>query len=368
MLIGGRIIQGIGGGGLLALVNICFADLFSLRDRPKNYGIFGMVWAVAGGVGPIIRGAFTEKLIWRWCFYVNLPLDGVSLILLACLLKLDTPKTKLWDGMKAIDWLDLALIIGAVIMFLLGIESGGNSYPWNSAYTLCWITFGVLAFVLFLPNEAELAKYPTISLGLFKIQSNLGAYGVILINGIVFISASYYLPLYFQTVLGTSSLMSGVYLLPFVLSLSLATIIGGGLIKKIGRFREPIWLSVTLVTLGYGLLIKLGSAKSWPRIIIYQMIVGFGSGLNIQSPLITLQNHTKRHDVAIATSTYGFIRTLTTGFPLSSVGLFHKVSFLRREVHWSRVLSLSSWLKYWALGSEPMSILFNSCCRANEQL
>lgn len=67
MLIGARIVQGIGGGGLLALVNICVADLFSLRDRPKYYGIFGMVWAVAGGVGPIIGGVFTEKLSWRWC-------------------------------------------------------------------------------------------------------------------------------------------------------------------------------------------------------------------------------------------------------------------------------------------------------------
>ncbi|KAK5048184.1 hypothetical protein LTR84_005854 [Exophiala bonariae] len=316
MLIGGRIVQGVGGGGLLALVNICVSDLFSLRDRPKYYGIFGMVWAVAGGVGPIIGGAFTEKLSWRWCFYINLPLDGVSLISLTFFLKLDTPRTKIWDGMKAIDWSGVVLIIGAVIMFLLGIESGGNSHPWTSAYTLCLIIFGVFAFSLFLFNEAKLAKYPTIPIRLFKIRSNLGAYGVILIHGIVFISASYYLPLYFQTVLGTSSLMSGVYLLPFVLSLSLATIICGGLIKKTGRFREPIWLGVALMTLGYGLLINLGSTTNWPRLIIYQMIVGFGSGLNIQSPLIALQSHTKRHDVAIATSTYGFIRTLATGISI----------------------------------------------------
>jgi sugar phosphate permease len=71
LLIGGRVIQGIGGGGLVILVNICIADLFSMRDRPKYYGIVGMVWAIASGVGPVIGGVFTEKISWRWCFYVS---------------------------------------------------------------------------------------------------------------------------------------------------------------------------------------------------------------------------------------------------------------------------------------------------------
>lgn len=242
--------------------------------------------------------------------------------------------------MKAIDWSGVVLIIGAVVMFLLGIESGGNSHPWTSAYTLCLIIFGVVAFILFLVNEAKVAKYPTIPIRLFKIRSNLGAYGVILIHGIVFISASYYLPLYFQTVLGTSSLMSGVYLLPFVLSLSLATILCGGLIKKTGRFREPIWLGVALMTLGYGLLINLGSTKNWPKLIIYQMIVGFGSGLNIQSPLIALQSHTKRHDVAVATATYGFIRTLATGVSIVLGGTIAQSELMKKKTMLQESLGL----------------------------
>lgn len=261
------------------------------------------------------------------------------MLLLTFFLKLNTPKTSFWQGMKAIDWTGVALIIGAVIMFLFGIEAGGISHPWTSAYTLCLIIFGVVAFILFLLNEAKLAKYPTIPIRLFKIRSNLGAYGVILIHGIVFISASYYLPLYFQTVLGTSSLMSGVYLLPFVLSLSLATILCGVFIKKTGRFREPIWMGVFLMTFGFGLLIDLDSTKNWTKLIIYQVIAGFGSGLNIQSPLIALQSHTKRHDVAIATSTYGFIRTLATGISIVIGGTIAQSELLKKRITLQRSLS-----------------------------
>ena len=71
MLIAARAIQGIGGGGLITLVNICISDLFSMRNRGPYFGIIGMVWAFASAVGPILGGVFTQKVSWRWCFYIN---------------------------------------------------------------------------------------------------------------------------------------------------------------------------------------------------------------------------------------------------------------------------------------------------------
>jgi EmrB/QacA subfamily drug resistance transporter len=312
LLIGGRVIQGIGGGGLVNLVYICVGDLFSLRERPKYYGILGMVWAIASGVGPIVGGVFTEKVSWRWCFYINLPLDGVSLILLAIFLKLDTPKTPLIAGIKAIDWTGVLCVVGGVTMFLFGMTSGGTTHPWDSAFTLCLIIFGIVMMVLFFINEWKFAKYPIIPLRLFNERSNLATLGVCLIHGIVFIAGMYFLPFYFQTVLGASPLLSGVYLLTMVMTVSLFGIMSGLYIKKTGRYRDPIWFGLSFMTLGYGLFIDLPNHANWTKIIIYQIIAGIGVGPNFQSPLIALQARVKGHDMAVATATFGFVRNIST--------------------------------------------------------
>ncbi|KAH0123884.1 putative major facilitator superfamily transporter, partial [Aureobasidium melanogenum] len=164
MLIAARAIQGVGGGGLVTLVNICISDLFSLRRRGAYFGIIGGVWALASAIGPVIGGVFTEKVTWRWCFYINLPLDGAALIIIFFFLDLKTPRTPLWEGLKAIDWIGALLVIGGVLMFLFGLEYGGITYPWDSATVLCLIIIGVFTMGLFIINEWKFAKSPVMPL------------------------------------------------------------------------------------------------------------------------------------------------------------------------------------------------------------
>lgn len=282
MLIGGRVVQGVGGGGLVILCNICVSDLFSMRDRAKYFGILGGVWAVASGVGPILGGLFTEKVSWRWCFYINLPLDGLAFVMLVLFLELETPKTPIVAGLKSIDWVGVLLIIGGVVMFLFGMESGGQTHPWGSAYTICLIVFGIFSIFLFFINEWKFAKYPIMPLRLFKERSNLAALGACFCHGFVFIGGSYYLPLYFQTVLEATPILSGVYLLPLVLSLSFGSAVVGIFIKKTGKYRPPIWFGMVFMTLGFGLLIDLEDHANWAKIIIFQIIAGIGVGPNFQ--------------------------------------------------------------------------------------
>ncbi|GAB1208872.1 hypothetical protein APSETT445_007637 [Aspergillus pseudonomiae] len=267
MILVGRAIQGVGGGGIIVLVNISVSDLFSVRERPLYYGLFGSTWAIAGALGPIIGGAFTTNVTWR-----------------------------------------VVLIMGGTLMFLFGLEYGGITYPWDSATVICLIVFGVVAWAIAMMVEWKVAKYPVIPIRLFTNWHNALVLFVCFCHSFVFIAGSFYLPLYFQTVLLANPIMSGVYVLPNVLSLSLTSAITGFIIKKTGRYHELIVGGLFFMTLGYGLLINLKYYASWPRIIIYQLIAGFGSGPIFQAPLVALQANIHRGDVAAGTATFGFLR------------------------------------------------------------
>ncbi|KAK0730902.1 major facilitator superfamily-domain-containing protein [Lasiosphaeris hirsuta] len=316
MLIAARALQGVGGGGIIILVNICISDLFSMRRRGVFFGVMGMVWAVAGAVGPVLGGVFTSKVTWRWCFYINLPISGIGMAILALVLKLHNPRTPIRQGLAAVDWLGSLTIVGATLMVLLGLELGGVMHPWNSPTVICLIVFGILTACLFVLIEWRVAEHPIVPMSLFGVRSNLASIGVSALHGFVFISGSYYLPLYFQAVLDTTPLLSGVYILPFVLSLSLVSAAAGVIIKKTGLYLPCIIGGMAVMTLGYGLFVNLEARKNWTKIIIYQLIAGLGVGPNFQAPLIALQTMVEPRDMASATATFGFMRQLATSISI----------------------------------------------------
>ncbi|KIM97822.1 hypothetical protein OIDMADRAFT_203009 [Oidiodendron maius Zn] len=312
MLIAARAIQGIGGGGLIILVNICISDLFSMRKRGAYFGMIGMVWAFASAIGPILGGVFTERVSWRWCFYINLPITGVVTIVLYFFLHLHNPRTPMWEGLSAVDWAGSLTIIGGTLMLLLGLELGGVTYPWKSVKVICLIVFGVVVGVLFIIYEMKVARYPVMPMRIFKYRSNLASLGVCFCHGFVFISGTYFLPLYFQAVLGATPILSGVYLLPFAISLSLVSAATGIFIKKTGKYLPAIWLGTSVLVLGFGLFQDLDLTANWAKIILFQIVAGIGVGPNFQSPLIALQTKVAPRDIATATATFGFTRNLST--------------------------------------------------------
>lgn len=312
MLIAARAVQGIGGGGLIILVNILIGDLFSMRNRAAFYGMIGGVWAIASSIGPIIGGAFTQAVSWRWCFYINLPLDGLAFIILVIFLDVKTPRTPILEGLKAIDWVGSLAVVGGTLMFLFGMQFGGVDAPWDSAEVLCLIIFGVAVWVLFGIWEWKFAKYPIMPMGIFSSRSKMAVLGVVFFHGFVFISTSYYLPLYFQAILGATPILSGVYLLPTAISLAFSSIGTGIFVKKVGMFLPPIYFGLFMMTVGYGLLINIDASSSWAKIILYQIVAGVGIGPLFQAPIIALQAHINPRDIGTATATLGFIRQLAT--------------------------------------------------------
>ncbi|KAL8883644.1 MAG: hypothetical protein Q9192_007065 [Flavoplaca navasiana] len=330
MLIIGRAFQGTAGGGLIQLVNIVVSDMFSMRKRSLYLGLCEFIWALAGGIGPILGGVLTQLASWRWIFWVNLPCSALAFILILLFLDVHNPKTRLMDGVKAIDWFGSISIIGLTVMLLLGLNFGGTTFPWDSPKVVCLIVFGCSMSVLFVFSEKRLARYPLIPLGLLKDQSCVMSLLVNFVHGFVFIAGEYYLPLYFQAVEEASPIRSGVLILPFILSETVMGIMVGFLIHRTGRYLEFMWIGTILMTLGFGLFIHLGATSSLVEIVISQIVAGIGSGMLFEPPLIAIQAHVSQDDTATATATYGFTMNMAMSVSVVVGGVIFQNSMHNR--------------------------------------
>ncbi|KAK1991087.1 major facilitator superfamily transporter [Colletotrichum falcatum] len=317
VLIAGRTVQGVGGGGSLVLVTIVIGDMFRLEDRAKYYGMTGIVWGLAGAVGPILGGVFTQTIGWRWCFFINLPFDGVALLVLFFTLNVETPKEEFTKGLRELDWVGFVLIIGGTVCFLYGLETGaGGLMPWGSAQVICLILFGVVVLALFVFWEARFASNPVIPFRIFNKASNIASFIVACLHAFVFISYDYFLPLYFQVVLGFRPIISGVTLFPLLIPLTMMTILGGLFTRRTGNYIVPILFGSAMMTLGNGLFINFQANTQWAKIVVFQAVTGFGAGVLFQSPMISIQTHTHQRDMAAAMSAFSFLRSLFTSMSI----------------------------------------------------
>jgi hypothetical protein len=234
------------------------------------------------------------------------------LIAISSLLQIAAPRTTLIAGFKAIDWIGMLTSIAGTVMFLLGLVLGGSHLAWSSATVISLILFGTIVLGIFIMNEWKFARSPIIPGRLFKHRSNIAALTVCFCHGFVYIGGAYYLPLYFQGVLSATPLLSAMYLLPFVLSLSTVSALVGNFISKTGNYLAPIRLGMALMTLGFGLFIDFNYKATWSKIVIFQIVAGMGTGLNFQAPLLALQALVDQGDTATATATFVFLRQLAT--------------------------------------------------------
>lgn len=143
------------------------------------------MWALAGGIGPLLGGAFSEYVSWRWNYWINLPVSGVAFILLFLFLDVHNPQTKFLDGVKAIDWFGSVSVLSLTLMLLLGLDFGGQAFAWSSPQVICLVVFGSLCSLLFIYSEKRLAKYPLMPLSLFARVSNVAALAGAFAHGFV---------------------------------------------------------------------------------------------------------------------------------------------------------------------------------------
>ncbi|KAJ5097785.1 hypothetical protein N7456_008506 [Penicillium angulare] len=313
--IAGRAIQGVGCAGITAGAYIVIGYIFPLRYRPICIASIAMVFAIAAVLGPVIGGIFTSNLTWRWCFYINLPFGGVTLVALLFFLppikRPEVSSRSIAERLKKVDFIGLLIFIPTVTCMLVALQWGGTTYPWNDGRVVAlFVVFGVLliAFVAF-----EIWKGPeaTLPMRIITQRSVAAAAWNALCNGAAFFLLIYYIPVWQQVVRDASAADSGIAMLPFILGVVIMAALAGFLITKIGYYAPFMLLATTITPIGEGLMTTWTANTSFSHWVGYQALAGLGIGLGQQQPQIAIQAVLPKADIPAGASIVVLLQTLS---------------------------------------------------------
>lgn len=309
-LIGGRIIQGLGSGGVMVIVPVIVADLVPLRQRGYYMAMILVIFALGSSLGPFIGGVIVQTTTWRWVFYINLPIGGTAIVILFLVLHTShADKFTVIQRIKRLDILGALILTMTSIAVLFALTYGGVRYKWSSVYIVGPLMLGLCGFILyFLYEDSRYCVQPMTPLRLFRTRTAAVVVFNSFISSCLLIWVIFYLPPYFQAILGSSPVRSGVQLLPCVLVAILGSAAAGIILGKTGRYKSLHLVGWGFVTLGLGLLSLLGPTSSTAEWVIFQLIAAIGSGMIYDSLLPALQATISEKDQAAGTAALAFLR------------------------------------------------------------
>jgi EmrB/QacA subfamily drug resistance transporter len=299
-----RVIQGLGGGGLMVTTQAVIGDVVAPRDRGRYQGIFGAVFGVASVAGPMLGGYFTAHLSWRWIFYINLPFGIIALLVLAAILPSRADYVK-----RSIDYFGALLLATFLSAVVLISDLGGTSYPWLSPFIIGAAIISVVSLVAFLLVERRVDE-PVLPLDLFKNPAFVVSTSVSLIVGFALFGSVTFIPLFLQGVKGLEPTSSGLYMMSMMGGLLVTSIGTGQTISRWGRYKPFPIIGTALMTTGLFLLSRIDTNTEPFTISLMMLVLGFGLGSVMQVLILSVQNSVQYHELGVATSGVTLFRSI----------------------------------------------------------
>lgn len=310
-----RVIQGLGGGGLIILSQAIIADVVPARERGKYMGIMGGVFAVSSVAGPLLGGWFTESIGWRWTFWINMPLGVIALLAAIFLLHLPKGSTK----HPKVDFAGMGVLALATTSLVLATSWGGSKFDWASGQILGLFAVALIGAIVFVMIERKAAE-PVISMRLFAKKNFVLTTISGLMIGVAMFGVLGYMPTYIQMVTGMGATQAGFTMIPMMAMLLITSISSGFLISKFGRYK---WMPIAggiFIALALVLLSTLTVDTPLWTLCTYIGVLGLGLGLSMQVLVLIVQNTFPNSQVGTATASNNYFRQIGASLGSAIVG------------------------------------------------
>ena len=313
-LIAFRVVQGLGGGGLMSVTLIIMATLLPPRKRAAGSGMGGGLVALGIIIGPVLGGFLCQHLTWRWIFYVNLPLGLVTVVITLLALRLPARKAA-----HRVDLPGAALITAAASGLLLVAHWGGGAYSWTSPVILGTGGGSLLLTALFCWWETKAAE-PILPMSLFRDRVFRIAAPLQFIGGFAILAVPVYVVTYLQITRGVTPEGAGLRLAPMAGGVLVVMFTSGKLITRLGRFKPVLLANATVGVVALGLFGLIDEHTSTLELSGMLVLLGFGLGGVVQVVLQTVQATALPENLGVVTSGGRFFMTLGSGFGTTVLG------------------------------------------------